>query len=49
MIGNKISICVMNPRIKAKEKVSHVSQGQENINPFSIALNYTEKNEVCAL
>lgn len=46
MTGNKlitVGICVMNPQIKAKEKVSHVSQGQENINPFSMALNNTEK------
>lgn len=52
MTGNKlitVGICVMNPQIKAKEKVSHVSQGQENINPFSMALNNTEKNRACAL
>lgn len=44
MMGDKLStvgIYVM--RIRAKEKVSLVSQGQENINPFSMALNSTEK------
>lgn len=51
MMGDKLStvgIYVM--RIKAKEKVSHVSQGQENINPFSTALNSTEKKKTgCVL
>lgn len=50
MMGDKLStvgIYVM--KIKAKEKVNHVSQGQENINHFSMALDSTEKKKVCAL
>lgn len=32
---------------KAKEHVNYVSQGRENSNPFSVALNDTENNYVC--
>lgn len=43
MVDKLSTVDIYVVRIKAKEKVNHVSQGQENINLFSMALDSTEK------